>query len=455
MLCVWLLLAGAAIQVLAKSIDDFHSHSFVSKFDASKVLRFEQPKLCDPNVVQYSGYMELGHDEHYFFWFFESQNNPKEAPLTVWLNGGPGCSSMIGLWQELGPCRMNDNGTEPVFNPHSWNQNSNLLFFDQPGGVGFSYGYDNTRTSDEGAVLSYEFLQLFMEAFPQYSQLPFHFFGESFGGHYIPSYAEYIQKQNQAIEAGEGLPGAVSIRLESIGIGNGWTNPLIQYAYSVDMACDPEYGPVLSEDVCQQLKQVAYPRCAEMLKTCYSTGTNEDCVAADDYCGNNLESPYAASGRSPYDIRPGAKDPPNSYIDFLNKPETRQQIGAKTTFKECPTAPYMRFASTGDSARNFQPYVERLLDSGLRVLLYAGDMDYICNWRGNYAWSQKMQSPNVGKYAAQALAPWQAVSREAGQIQRGGLLTFVRIYEAGHEVPYYQPEAALAMFNAWINSTLQ
>lgn len=62
-------------------------------------------------------------------------------------------------------------------------------------------------------------------------------------------------------------------------------------------------------------------------------------MAASDFCGNNVEGPYAESQRSAYDIRPGAVDPPNSYIDFLNKPETRQEIGAKTTFKECPTAP--------------------------------------------------------------------------------------------------------------------
>lgn len=52
MLCVWLLLAGAVVQVLARSINGFQSHSFVSKYDASRVLRFEQPKLCDPGVVQ-------------------------------------------------------------------------------------------------------------------------------------------------------------------------------------------------------------------------------------------------------------------------------------------------------------------------------------------------------------------------------------------------------------------
>ena len=46
----------------------------------------------------------------------------------------------------------------------------------------------------------------------------------------------------------------------------------------------------------------------------------------------------------------------------------------------------------------------------------------------------QMQSPNMGRYAAQALTPWQVADREAGQIQTGGLLTFVRIYEAGHEV---------------------
>lgn len=62
-----------------------------------------------------------------FFWFFESRKDAKTAPLALWLNGGPGCSSMIGLFQENGPCTFNNGGSKPTLNPNSWNTFANMV----------------------------------------------------------------------------------------------------------------------------------------------------------------------------------------------------------------------------------------------------------------------------------------------------------------------------------------
>lgn len=176
------------------------------------------PGICEQrsDIKSISGYVDVSADQHIFFWFFEARNaDPQTAPLTTWINGGPGASSMIGLFQEMGPCSI-DAGGNLVDNPYSWTNFSNVLFIDQPVQTGFSYtkttsGYispengsvivvqDDVCPSDaitagtcgtfsnpddvSGVPVStmaaassfYAALQGFRGAFPQYARTGFHF----------------------------------------------------------------------------------------------------------------------------------------------------------------------------------------------------------------------------------------------------------------------------------------
>ncbi|KAI7895973.1 prepro-carboxypeptidase Z [Mucor mucedo] len=414
-------------------------------------VRFVNPNLCDPNVTQYSGYLDMGPNNHYFFWFFESKSNPDARPLTAWLNGGPGCSSMIGLWQENGPCRSHGDGTEIGYNANTWTHFSNMLFIDQPNGVGYSYGDPLQFNVEQGATQFYEALQLFYEVFPKYREVPFHLFGESFAGRYIPHYADYIVKQNQLLQ-GVVNPRGKEIPIDSVGIGNGWINPLIQFKHAAGMACDSSYGPLVSSDVCEQMKG-NYPTCAKLIERCYETDEQYACVAADRYCTENIDLLFQTSGLNYYDVRKGSReiDPPEDYVRILNNPEFQQAIGVESLkFEQCAERPYDAMSRSGEGARDSSPALASLLNNGVRVLNYVGDADYLCNWYGNYETMEQLRFNGSSEYNKQSLKPWIYRGREVGQMKGTNRLTFIRVYNAGHEVPYYQPQNALAMFYTWI-----
>ncbi|KAI8334710.1 Alpha/Beta hydrolase protein [Chlamydoabsidia padenii] len=417
--------------------------------NTTATLTFQQPNLCDPTVVQYSGYIDVDANEHYFFWFFESRQNPDTAGLTLWLNGGPGCTSMTGLFEEVGPCAVNTEGTTAFYNEiGSWNKVTNMLFLDQPAGTGFSYGDRPVDSTDKAKIRAYQFLQLFFKAFPKYQKQPFHLFGESYAGHFIPSFARYIIEKNQS----PSLPHDQYINLESIGIGNGITDVLIQVQYAEKMACHSSYESVLKESDCHEMR-TNIPVCVKLLKTCETTKTVFDCDKATIYCAKYVENIYARSGRDIYDIR-APKDEEKSvapFEKFLSIPHVWALVGSRSTFHHCSPAVHRDFYKTGDYARNFAPDVGYLLDHGIRALIYAGDADYRANWYGVHGWTKVVDFKASKKYRQQKLQPWLVDGVESGEIQAGGNLTFVRVYGAGHKTPFYKPKESLQMFTDHIH----
>ncbi|CCM06004.1 uncharacterized protein FIBRA_08247 [Fibroporia radiculosa] len=440
-------------------------------------LRMTEPELCDPSVQQYSGYLDIAEDKHLFFWFFEARVNPEKAPLLLWLNGGPGCSSSTGLLFELGPCSITAEGTNLTYNKYSWNTHANVIFLDQPVNVGFSYAEDGTsvNTSPVAGKDVYAFLELFLGHFPKYSQAPFHIAAESYGGTYAPNIASIIHAENKALAQTQAQNAAaaslVHINLASIMLGNGLTDPYIQSASVPDWACEGPYAvyddPNGSE--CEALR-AKVPTCQRLTKSCYDFNSRLTCVPALLYCGSQIMGPLLQLGYNPYDVRRKCdrqKDGDTCYaqiswIDvWMNKPENKRALGVnpELEFQSCNAGINQAFAFQGDGAHNSAKLLPELIEDGVKLLVYAGTADMMCNFIGNERWVEQLETSFHKEFAASQPLPW--VTTETGSVagvvrsaggggNTAGNVTFVAVHEAGHMVPYDQPEAALDLVVKWL-----
>ncbi|KAH8886329.1 carboxypeptidase-like protein S1 [Thozetella sp. PMI_491] len=406
--------------------------------------------ICEttPGVNSYSGYLTVGTNMNMWFWFFESRSSPTTAPLSLWLNGGPGCSSMIGLFQEHGPCHFINGASTPSLNPYSWNNVANMLYVDQPIGTGFSYGTDDATSTLTAAPFVWQFMQAFYSAFPKYENRDFGLFTESYGGHYGPEFASYFEDQNAAIAAG--TVSGENINLVALGINNGWFDPVTQYKAYLDFAVNNTYKQLLTTSQYNSALSKYNSQCLPAAAKCTSaTGSNSACITADNTCSNVAEAPAENNNDfDVYDIREPSNDPypPETYVTYLQSSAVVKAIGAQTTYGECPDAPYNKFASTGDDFRTFLPALSKVVQSGITVLIWAGDADWICNWVGGLEVVNAVNYTGTAAFKAKAVSPYTVNGTQYGEFKTVGNLSWLKVYEAGHEVPYYQPQAALQAF---------
>ena len=121
-----------------------------------------------------------------WFWFFPSENPKADKEITIWLNGGPGCSSLNGLLQENGPFLWQPGTNAPVKNPYSWTNLTNVVYIDQPAGTGFSPGPPSVKNEIDVANQFNDFWKRFMTTFAM-EDFKVYITGESYAGQYIVS----------------------------------------------------------------------------------------------------------------------------------------------------------------------------------------------------------------------------------------------------------------------------
>ncbi|KAH7067232.1 putative carboxypeptidase S1 [Paraphoma chrysanthemicola] len=418
--------------------------------------------ICEmtPGVKQFSGYLSVGENLNMWFWFFESRNSPDTASLAAWFNGGPGCSSMIGLFQENGPCKfeLGAQNIKPINNTFSWNNNVNMLYIDQPVEVGFSMGNSSAINTDTASPYVWTFLQAFYAAFPTYKSRDFGIFTESYGGHFGAAFTKYIQEQNR-VKAGE------DINIVALGINNGWHDSIIQTPAYIDFAYNNSYRPFITPAQHNKYMQWYEDYCLPDLLLCNTTGSNFDCATADRACTAVVESPlYNMIDFDLYDIRKPSdnNEPPNNFLAYLKNKNVLRAIGAKRVFEECSAEVSRRFVETGDNSRSYLDELSEVVRSGITTLIWAGDAEcalpsllqrmqlikisYICNWYGVFDVANQIAYPGRSAFSTMPLRPYTVGGVARGSFKTQDNLSFLRVYEAGHMVMYYQPELSLQVF---------
>ncbi|KAJ8768608.1 hypothetical protein K2173_023512 [Erythroxylum novogranatense] len=395
------------------------------------------------DLGHHAGYYRLPHTKaaRMFYFFFESRNK-KDDPVVIWLSGGPGCSSELALFYENGPFQLTNN-LSLVWNYHGWDKVSNVIYVDQPTGTGFSYTADASDVRhDETGVSNdlYDFLQAFFKRHPQFAKNDFYITGESYAGHYIPAFAARVHQGNKNKKG-------IHINLKGFAIGNGLTNPSIQYQAYTDYALENKLIQQSDHDWINGM----IPDCQQAIKDCGSDGESA-CENAFYVCTrifneviNYYDIRKKCEGNLCYDF--------SNMENFLNRKTVRDALGVgNRDFVSCSSEVYD--AMIRDWMKNLEVGIPALLEDGINVLIYAGDQDLICNWLGNSRWVHAMKWSGQKEFAIASTVPFFSEGQEAGQLKSHGPLSFLKVYKAGHMVPMDQPKAALQMLTSWTQGKL-
>ncbi|KAF5180328.1 Serine carboxypeptidase-like [Thalictrum thalictroides] len=417
--------------------------------------RFKFPNFGDSSGVSvddlghHAGYYKLqhSHDARMFYFFFESRNNKKD-PVVIWLTGGPGCSSELAVFYENGPFTIAKN-MSLKWNEYGWDKASNLLYVDQPTGTGFSFSSDKSdlRHNEEGVSNDlYDFLQAFFAEHPDYAKNEFYITGESYAGHYIPAFAARIHHGNKAKEG-------IHINLKGFAIGNGLTDPAVQYKAYTDYALDMG---VIAESDHKSINKML-PVCELAIKLCGTDG-KAACMASYVVCNTIFNKIMRLAGdKNYYDIRKKCEGSLcydfSDMEKFLNKKSVRDALGVgDIEFVSC--SPTVYEAMLMDWMRNLEAGIPALLEDGIKMLIYAGEYDLICNWLGNSRWVHAMEWSGQKDFVGSPTVSFRVDGAEAGQLKSHGPLSFLKVHDAGHMVPMDQPKAALEMLKRWTTGKL-
>jgi carboxypeptidase C (cathepsin A) len=426
-----------------------------------------------PQFNQFSGYLNFG-TKHIHYWFVEAIESPESAPLVFWTNGGPGCSGLLGFLTEQGPFRPQADGSLE-YNKWTWNQKANMVFIEQPVGVGFSYSTNQSdyRIGDtQAAQDNVQVILEFIKKFPEYSSAPLYITAESYGGHYIPTWADAIVDYNSANPSN-------SIKFAGFAVGNPYVDywsgvgaqmeaywdhqllPSSSWDRYVSNGCTDAAG-YLNNSICSSLtldfmKKIGnlnpyaldYPVCLDaqqvhMLKYLLdglNTDTNtKNNLRGKSYLASEPDIPYQA-----------CED--NWTTEYLNRPDVIKSIHVVNSIKweECSRTTKYELADKMKSTIHIYRKLIEQKQTPLNMMIYSGDDDSVCATKYTNEWVYGLGYPTKSNWVVWVDPDNQVAGyKTVFVVPHGNQFQFATVHGAGHEVPTYKPSQAYVLFNSWL-----
>jgi carboxypeptidase C (cathepsin A) len=435
----------------------------------------------------YSGYLAASATKNLHYYFVESEGSPSTDPVMIWMNGGPGCSSLDGFLYEHGPFRVavrdvidsyGDTTQEAYLTAfeNTWSKNANTLYIEAPVGVGFSYSTaadpasDYQCTDDTAAEDNLAAVKNFFTKFPEYVANDLLITGESYAGIYVPTLAEAILQDGDYA----GAP------LKGIAVGNGCSGTEVGICSWGDQGSALSAKYLTSSGFLPEALKDSINDSCDYNSWMAGDGVSDECFAdieklntftkdLDTYCVY-CDCPATATREhskihgvnhmmlGKMDVKKRAPNvATHACINtfeasmYLNMPEVQKALhveeAGNSNWEVCGSAKGWDYTSTRPNLpRDTYP----LLVENINVLIYNGDFDACVPYTDGEFWTSSMN------YTEEA--SWHAWSIEDGNIGGyatkyavdGGKFQFITVKGGRHEVPETEPVRASEMIAKFI-----
>ncbi|KAF2488513.1 carboxypeptidase D [Lophium mytilinum] len=400
-----------------------------------------------------------------YFWYFPSSNPLAEDEITIWLNGGPGCSSLEGFLQENGPVLWQYGTFKPVQNPWTWVNLTNMVWVEQPVGTGFSQGTPTATNEAEAAAQFLGFFKNFVDTFGLQNK-KIYITGESYAGMYVPYIADamfnkkdktHFDIQSIMIYDPSTSYDVVQQQIPAVPFVDAWA-PLfnLNKTFTADihkrakkcgytdflnqaLVFPPKHHPLPSPP------SASAPGCDlwdDILNAVLLTNPCFDIYAIATTCPL-LWDVLGFPGSIPYQ--------PEGATIYFNRTEVQKAINAPVQeWEECSNG----VLDTDTSPPSGLSVLPKVIERTKRTVIVHGELDYILiangtlmmiqnmTWHGKQGFQSKPKDEFFVPYHDEASLATMAASGIMGTTHTERGLTWVETRLSGHMVPQYQPSAA-------------